>query len=78
MATDLSPAMLAQAPAHPRIRYAEAPAEQLPVKDDSVDLLSVTLAFTGSTAPGSWPRRDAFCTRTERSSSPVTGSNPGS
>jgi SAM-dependent methyltransferase len=45
IAVDISPAMLARAPAHPRIRYVEAPAEQLPVEDNSVDLITVSLAF---------------------------------
>ena len=45
IATDPSPAMLAQAPVHPRIRYQEAFAEQLPLETGSVDLVSVTLAF---------------------------------
>jgi len=45
IATDISQAMLAQAPAHPQIRYFEAPAEDLPVEDESVDLVTVTLAF---------------------------------
>jgi SAM-dependent methyltransferase len=45
IATDISPAMLAHAPAHPRIRYAEAPAEQLPVEGHGADLITVSLAF---------------------------------
>ena len=45
IATDVSPAMLAQAAAHPRIRYQEAPAERLPLDDQSVDLITVSLAF---------------------------------
>jgi ubiquinone/menaquinone biosynthesis C-methylase UbiE len=45
IATDISPAMLARAPAHPRIRYLQAPAEHLPVGTRSVDLITVTLAF---------------------------------
>jgi len=45
IATDIAPAMLAQAPVHPRIRYLEAAAENLPIQDGSVDLLTVTLAF---------------------------------
>jgi SAM-dependent methyltransferase len=42
---DISPAMLAQAPAHPRIRYLQAPAEQLPLPDHSADLITVSVAF---------------------------------
>jgi ubiquinone/menaquinone biosynthesis C-methylase UbiE len=45
IAADPSAAMLAQAPVHPRIRYLEAFAEQLPLENASVDLVSVTLAF---------------------------------
>ena len=45
IATDISPTMLAQAPTHERIRYVEAPAEQLPVESDSADLMTVSLAF---------------------------------
>jgi SAM-dependent methyltransferase len=45
VATDLAPSMLAQAPAHERIRYVEAPAEQLPVPDERADLMTVSLAF---------------------------------
>ncbi len=45
IATDLAPGMLAQAPIHERIRYVEAPAEQLPLGDRSADLMTVSLAF---------------------------------
>jgi SAM-dependent methyltransferase len=45
IATDLSPSMLAHAPVNERIHYVEAPAENLPVNDRSVDLLTVSLAF---------------------------------
>lgn len=45
IAIDVSPAMLAQAPAHERICYREAPAEELPLEDQSVDLITVSLAF---------------------------------
>jgi len=45
IAADLSPAMLAQAPADSRIRYLQAPAEDLPVANGCADLVSVTLAF---------------------------------
>ncbi len=45
IAADISPAMLAHAPAHPRIRYEEAPAEQLCGESHSADLITVALAF---------------------------------
>jgi ubiquinone/menaquinone biosynthesis C-methylase UbiE len=45
VAIDVSPAMLSQAPAHPRIRYEEASAEQLPLGDHGVDLVTVSLSF---------------------------------
>ncbi len=45
IAADIAPAMLAQAPTHPRIRYLQAPAEQLPLPDHSADLITVSLAF---------------------------------
>jgi ubiquinone/menaquinone biosynthesis C-methylase UbiE len=45
IATDISSAMLSQAPAHPRIRYEQAPAEQLPLERHSIDLITVSLAF---------------------------------
>src|SRR4051812_10321444 len=37
VATDISCSMLAEAPAHARIRYIDAPAERLPVDDCSAD-----------------------------------------
>jgi len=45
IATDISPEMLTQAPVHERIRYAVAPAEKLPLEPESVDLITVALAF---------------------------------
>jgi SAM-dependent methyltransferase/GNAT superfamily N-acetyltransferase len=45
IAADIAPAMLAQALAHPRIRYVAAPAEQLPVETHGADLMTVSLAF---------------------------------
>lgn len=45
IAVDLSPAMLAQAPEHPRIRYVEASAEELPVESQSAQLMTVSLAL---------------------------------
>jgi SAM-dependent methyltransferase len=45
IATDISPEMLTQAPVHERIRYAAAPAENLPLEPESVDMITVALAF---------------------------------
>lgn len=45
LATDIAPAMLAQAPVHAGIRYLEAPAEQVPLESQTVDLITVSLAF---------------------------------
>lgn len=42
---DISPAMLSQAPAHPRICYVETSAESLPFADHSADLITVFIAF---------------------------------
>lgn len=42
---DISPAMLARAPRHPRIVYVEAPAERLPFPDGAFDLVTTGLAF---------------------------------
>jgi SAM-dependent methyltransferase len=40
-AFDLSPSMLTEAAEHPRIRYAQAPAEELPLSANSVDVITV-------------------------------------
>jgi SAM-dependent methyltransferase len=45
IAADIAPSMLAQAPAHPKIRYVQAPAERLPLKRYMADLMTVSLAF---------------------------------
>jgi SAM-dependent methyltransferase len=45
VATDVSREMLTQAPHDGRIRYVEAPAEELPFADKSFDLLTAALAF---------------------------------
>jgi ubiquinone/menaquinone biosynthesis C-methylase UbiE len=45
IAADVAPSMMAQAPAHERIRYVVAPAEQLPVESHGADLMTVSLAF---------------------------------
>jgi SAM-dependent methyltransferase len=44
-ALDVSPSMLAHAPAHPQIRYVEAAAEQIPLDEGAADLMTVSLAF---------------------------------
>jgi len=44
-ATDASPQQLAHAIAHPHVSYQVAPAEQVPLPDDSVDLITVGLAL---------------------------------
>lgn len=59
VATDLSPAMLAQAPQHARISYRLAPAEALPLEDASTDLITVSSAFH-------WLRRSAFLGEAQR------------
>ncbi len=53
VATDLSQAMLAQAPEDARISYRLAPAEALPLGDRSADLITVSSAFH-------WFQRAAF------------------
>ncbi len=58
-AFDVSPEMLAHAPAHPRVTYAVAPAEALPLPDASQDALTVAQAFH-------WFRRDAFLSGARR------------
>lgn len=45
VATDLSPAQLAQRRSHPRVHYVAAIAEQLPIVDRSVDLVTVAQAL---------------------------------
>ncbi|MDX1932167.1 MAG: class I SAM-dependent methyltransferase [Capsulimonadales bacterium] len=42
---DASPAMIARAPADPRIRYRVAPAERLPLVSERIDLLTLSEAF---------------------------------
>lgn len=42
---DIAPAMLSQAPTHPRIRYVESAAESLPFESHSADLITVFIAF---------------------------------
>ena len=56
---DISPAMLAQAPVHPRVRYVEASADQLPLDDHSVDLITVSVAFH-------WLNRERFLAEARR------------
>jgi SAM-dependent methyltransferase len=43
--TDISPEMLAQAHPDARIQYVAAPAESLPFRDSTIDLLTASLAF---------------------------------
>ena len=45
IATDPSEAQLAQAPAHPKVRYVQAAAEQVPIDDRSIDLITVAQAL---------------------------------
>lgn len=63
VATDISPDMLALAPAHPQIRYVEAPAEHLPLKSHSANLITVSLAFH-------WFDRERFLAEAHRVLSP--------
>ena len=42
---DISPAMLAHAPRHPRIEWIESPAESLPLPSGNVDLVTTGLAY---------------------------------
>jgi SAM-dependent methyltransferase len=45
LATDASDSQIAQCPAHPRISYRVATAEQAPLEDHAVDLISVAQAL---------------------------------
>jgi len=45
IATDASPQQIAQAHPHPKVTYFVAPAERTPLKDASVDLVTVASAF---------------------------------
>jgi ubiquinone/menaquinone biosynthesis C-methylase UbiE len=45
VATDASPQQIALAPPHPKVSYLVAPAERTPLKDGSVDLVTVALAL---------------------------------
>ncbi|MEF2278580.1 methyltransferase domain-containing protein [Deinococcus sp. YIM 134068] len=45
LAFDTSEAMLAHAAPHPRVTYARAPAEALPIPDHALDVLTVAQAF---------------------------------
>ena len=56
---DVSPAMLAQAPAHPRIRYVQASADALPLDSHSADLITVSVAFH-------WLNRERFLAEARR------------
>jgi len=56
---DASESMLAQAPAHARIRYLQSPAEQLPLPKQSADLVTVSLALH-------WLDRERFLAEVRR------------
>jgi SAM-dependent methyltransferase len=45
VATDASPQQIAQAHPHPKVTYLVAPAERMPLRDASVDLVTVALAL---------------------------------
>lgn len=62
-AFELSGAMLAQARPHPRVTYAQAPAEALPLPDSVLDVLTVAQAFH-------WFRRDDFLQEARRTLGP--------
>ena len=59
VATDSSREMLAQSPEHERISYRLAPAEALPLDDESADLITVSSAFH-------WFAREAFLREAQR------------
>lgn len=59
VASDASPAQLAHAAPHPRVTYHEAPAEQAPLGDASVDLVAVATALH-------WFHFDAFYAEVRR------------
>lgn len=63
LAFDTSAAMLAHARPHPRVTYAQAPAEALPVPDAALDVLTVAQAFH-------WFDRDAFLAGARRTLKP--------
>lgn len=59
VATDVSKAMLDQAPKDPRVTYVQAPAESLPLQNASADLITVSSAFH-------WFERSAFLSEARR------------
>lgn len=59
MATDVSPEMLAQAPANERLDYHLAPADALPLRDEQADLMTISSAFH-------WLEREAFLREARR------------
>lgn len=63
LAFDTSAEMLGHAPAHPRIRYAQAAAESLPVPDHTLDTLTVAQAFH-------WFQRNPFLAEARRTLKP--------
>lgn len=58
-ATDISPAMLAQAPRDPQIEYLEAPAERLPFADQRFDVVTCCMGLH-------WFDRDEFLAEAHR------------
>ena len=56
---DISASMLAQAQASPQIRYLTAPAEAIPLPNESCDLITSSLAFH-------WFERERFLAETQR------------
>ncbi|MCP2013141.1 SAM-dependent methyltransferase [Deinococcus sp. HSC-46F16] len=63
LAFDVSGAMLAQARPHPRVTYAQAPAEALPLEGGVLDVLTVAQGFH-------WFDRNAFLTEARRTLQP--------
>lgn len=59
IATDLAQEQLAQAPAHPRVRYEQAPCGEAPLEDASADLVTVATA-------AHWFDLDAFYAEVRR------------
>ena len=59
IATDISLEMLAEAEPHPQVTYLHAPAENLPLEGESVDLITASLAFH-------WFDRSRFLSEVQR------------
>lgn len=56
---DISAAMLVQAPRDPQIRYLEAPAEEIPLPNETCDLITSSLSFH-------WFERERFLAEVQR------------